>query len=289
MSVNSSLYRLLELTRLPVVVDVGSNPIDGDPPYKNLLKERLCEVIGFEPQQDALEKLRVGASDLETYHPHSIGLGGKSILNIFKASGLTSLYKPNVSVFNQFDALRPLSAVINEVEVITQRLDEIREIEFADFLKMDIQGGELAALQSSKGLLSNTAMVQVEVPFLCLYHGQPTFGELDTELRDRGFVPHSFSAIKRMPISPILIDNDVFKGVNQLLEADILYVKNFTRPNELSDVLLKNLAFLAFTIAGSYDLTACLIKELISRKLVEENSLSKLLSIIEQYLHEQKI
>ena len=48
------------------MVDVGANPIDGDPPYKTLLQKRLCRVTGFEPQAEALAVLNTRKSDLET-------------------------------------------------------------------------------------------------------------------------------------------------------------------------------------------------------------------------------
>lgn len=51
------LLKLLMPKRLTSVVDVGANPIDGDPPYKILLQKRLCRVTGFEPQAEALAVL----------------------------------------------------------------------------------------------------------------------------------------------------------------------------------------------------------------------------------------
>ena len=39
------------------VVDIGANPIDGDPPYRLLLDTGLCTVTGFEPQRQALAEL----------------------------------------------------------------------------------------------------------------------------------------------------------------------------------------------------------------------------------------
>ena len=44
-------------TRPTTVLDIGANPIDGDPPYKAMLASGLCSVIGFEPQPEALAEL----------------------------------------------------------------------------------------------------------------------------------------------------------------------------------------------------------------------------------------
>ncbi len=51
------LNDLLEPGRLTAVVDIGANPIDGDPPYHEMLRKGLCTVTGFEPQPEALASL----------------------------------------------------------------------------------------------------------------------------------------------------------------------------------------------------------------------------------------
>lgn len=59
------LAGLLRAERLTAVVDIGANPIDGEPPYKKMLAKRLCTLVGFEPQADALAKLNASKGDLE--------------------------------------------------------------------------------------------------------------------------------------------------------------------------------------------------------------------------------
>jgi hypothetical protein len=64
------LNGLIQPARLTSVVDVGANPIDGDPPYKAMLQRRLCTVVGFEPQDEALAVLNARKSDLKScYSP----------------------------------------------------------------------------------------------------------------------------------------------------------------------------------------------------------------------------
>ena len=46
---SDALFDLLPPDHLTAVVDIGANPIDGDPPYKGMLAAGLCTVIGFEP------------------------------------------------------------------------------------------------------------------------------------------------------------------------------------------------------------------------------------------------
>lgn len=136
----------------------------------------------------------------------------------------------------------------------TRRFDDIAEIEYLDFLKIDIQGGELAAFQGGAVKLSQAVAIQVEVPFVTLYKNQPSLGEIDLELRRQGFIPHCFAAVKRWPISPCVINGDPRRPLHQLLEADIVYARDFSRPESMSDEQLKHLALIAHHCYGSVDL-----------------------------------
>ena len=49
-----ALTEILKQRRLTAIIDIGANPIGGNPPYKAMLEASLCEVIGFEPQPEAL-------------------------------------------------------------------------------------------------------------------------------------------------------------------------------------------------------------------------------------------
>ena len=93
-----------------------------------------------------------------------------------------------------------------------------------------------------------------------LYEHQPVFGQVDLELRSQGFLPHSFPEIKRWPIAPMVF------GENQLLEADIVYVRDIADPQRLTDEQLSHLAMIAFHVYGSSDLALFCILELSRRK-----------------------
>jgi hypothetical protein len=54
---SKALQDILQTTQLTQILDIGANPIDGDPPYKNMLDLGLCQVTGFEPQKQALDEL----------------------------------------------------------------------------------------------------------------------------------------------------------------------------------------------------------------------------------------
>jgi FkbM family methyltransferase len=248
------LTDLLSPQRLTEVVDVGANPIDGEPPYAPMLAARLCRVTGFEPQEAALLELQQKKGPGERYLPYAVGDGGARTLNICRASGMTSLLEPDQATLGLFDALRPLGEVIDRITLQTRKLDDISEIQHLDFLKIDIQGGELEVFQCGKVRLSEAVAIQTEISFVTLYKNQPSLGDIDLELRSQGFMPHCFAAVKHWPISPCVVDNNPRQALNQLLEADIVYVRDFSRPESMRDEQLKHLALIAHYCYKSFDL-----------------------------------
>jgi FkbM family methyltransferase len=275
----AEFWNLLQPQRLTDVVDVGANPIDREPlPYKAMLAAELCRVTGFEPQPEALSELQRDQGPQERYLPYTVGDGGAHTLNICRGSGMTSLFEPNPAVVDLFEFLRPHTQVIDRVPVQSRRLDDIAEIQHLDFLKIDVQGGELAAFQGGKAKLSETVAIQTEISFVTLYKGQPTLGDIDLELRGQGFLPHCFAAIKLWPIAPCVDPRQPF---NQLLEADIVYVRDFTDPDSLSDEQLKHLALIAHYCYRSFDLALRCVMLLQQRQAVAARTGQRYLEILE--------
>lgn len=250
----SHLWDILQPARRTRVVDIGANPIDGDPPYKPMLQAGLCTVTGFEPQGEALVELQRRQGPLETYLPHAVGDGGTHTLHICRASGMSGLFAPDAAALELFAALKPLGEVVRTEPVATRRLDAIDEIDEIDFLKVDIQGGELAVFRHGRAKLARAVAIQTEVSFVTLYQGQPALGEVDAELRAQGFIPHCFAAVKQWPIAPLVVGGDERRPLNQLLEADLVYVRDFSRPDGLDAEQLGQLALVAHHCYGSYDL-----------------------------------
>lgn len=266
----SSAFRdLLSPQRLTGVVDVGANPIDGEPPYTHMLAAGLCRVTGLEPQPDALLRLESRKGPLERYLPYAVGDGEAHTLNICRGSGMTSLFEPDPAALNLFEFLKPSAQVTQRVPVQTRRLDDISELDDVDFLKVDIQGSELAVFQGGRAKLANTVVIQTEVSFVTLYQGQPALGDIDLELRSQGFIPHCFAAIKHWPIAPC---PDPGRPFNQVLEADIVYARDFSSADSLSDEQLKHLALIAHHCYRSFDLALRCVMLLEQRQTLEAGS-----------------
>ena len=274
------LAGLLRPERLTAVVDIGANPIDGEPPYKKMLSNRLCTLVGFEPQEEALAKLNASKSDLETYLPYAVGDGTSGTLKICQAPGMTSLFTPEPRILNQFWGFSQFGRVLREVEVETRTLDSIAEIGPFDFLKIDVQGGELAVFRGGRLRLGSAVALQAEVSFMPLYKNQPIYGEIDLALRGLGFVPHMFASINKRMILPLHNAQNPGAVMNQLLEADVVYVRDFTFPDRMSGEQLKHLAMIAHHCYGSYDLAGNCIHHLASRGALPSDALGKYLAIL---------
>src|SRR5258708_14755922 len=201
---NDRLANLVHPDRLTSVVDIGANPFDGDTPYKEMLQRRICRLVGFDPQPDALTRLNAAKSDLETYLPYAIGDGEDHSLKICRGIGFASLFQPDEMVLTHFPRFSELGRVVSEIKLATRRLDDIAEIKEIDFLKIDIQGSELSVFKSGRMRLAKAVAIQTEVSFVPLYKNQPVFGDIDLELRSLCFIPHMFAAINKKMIPPII-------------------------------------------------------------------------------------
>ena len=262
------LASILGIDRLTEVVDVGANPIDGDAPYKPLLTAGLCRVTGFEPQKYAFHVLETRKGPNERYLPYAISDGQQHVLNICRGPGMTSLLEPDPASLALFEALQPHSQIISREPMLTKRLDDVTEIGQLDFLKIDIQGGELSVFRHGRRKLEQAIVVQTEVSFVPLYKDQPTFGDLDVELRAQGFIPHCFPSIKLWPIAPAILNNNPLQAVNQLLEGDIVYVRDIRRMDQLSDDQIRHLGLIAHHCYHSIDLVLRCIAILEQRGVV---------------------
>lgn len=276
---NDAMMRLIQPGRLTSVVDVGANPIDGDPPYKAMLQRRSCRLLGFDPHPEALRRLNAAKSGLETYLPYAIGDGEDHSLKICQGIGFASLLQPDEKALTHFPRFSELGRVVGEIKLATRRLDDIAEIAQIDFLKIDVQGSELAVFKGGRRHLARAVAVQTEVSFVPLYKNQPVFGDVDLELRSLGFIPHMFAAINKKMIAPML-GPDPAAALNQIIEADVVYVRDFIKAEAMDDEQLKHLALIAHHCYGSFDLAVNCVHHLVGRRAVDRDAKERYLRLV---------
>jgi FkbM family methyltransferase len=245
---------LVKAAAMTSVVDVGANPIHETPPYQAMLELGICTLAGFEPQAEALAKLNAKKGPRETYLPYAIGDGQPGKLTLCHADGMSSLLEPNPEVCDCLHIYPIYMRVVGKADLQTHRLDDIDELPKIDYLKIDVQGAEMSVFRGGRARLSSAVAVQTEVCFMQLYKGQALFGEIDRELRSLGLVPHIFYPTEKVMISPLHVPGHHHAAMNQAVFRDVVYVRDFTKPELMSVEQLKQLSLIAHYCFGSFDL-----------------------------------
>ena len=255
------------------IADVGASAIREVPVYKHLLDKGLGFLYAFEGDERQIDRIKATYGDRVRVLSQFLFNGTEQTLYVADAmSGMTSLLKPRVEALQFFSGFAHFAHGYQTEKVATKRLDDLKEVPRIDFLKMDIQGSELTVLAHGQVKLEGCLAIQLETSFVCLYENQPTFGEVDVWMRAHGFVPHCYLSLKRWTIAPTIFNGDFRVPGNQLLESDIVYVRDPLRLELLDDRQLKVFCLLAHYCFKSYDMCVHLILELVRRKSMIEHS-----------------
>lgn len=262
----TTLQDLLGFTGQINVMDIGASCINETPAYRKLLDQNLGHLNAFEGDERQIEKIRAAFGDKATVFTDFLSDGTDRTLHLAtEASGMTSLLKPDPAALKFFNGFENFGKIHSTETVHTRRLDDVAGLPVIDMLKMDIQGSELSVLEHGQQTLKDCVALQLEVSFICLYENQPSFGEVDLWMRRHGFAPHCFLDVKRWSIAPTTRDNDIRKPFNQLLEADIVYIKDPLKLTQYSDDQLRKLALIAHYCFASFDLCVHALLALIAR------------------------
>ena len=142
----------------------------------------LVSLVGFEPDADECARLNEKASAHQRYEPVALGKeDGRVPLTITEEPGCSSLFPPDPSVIERYPLLEVMRPR-RQVEVEVTRLatwSERTGCRDVAFMKLDVQGAELAILEGAGSLLDGCVGLEAEVEFFPLYQGQPLFSELE--------------------------------------------------------------------------------------------------------------
>jgi FkbM family methyltransferase len=184
---------------------------------------KICdnlEYIGFEPDDRSYQKLVKEYSINNKYKFYNFALWSKNgtiEINLCKEPKVSSFFIPNKNIINNFNNPERFNIVKKEtVKVI--RLDEIK-LNNADFIKLDIQGGELEALKGADKTLDKVLGCEVEVEFVQLYKNQPIFDDINKFLISKNFIFIDFISYNRW-------ERKKYEGLGQLVFADALFLKS---------------------------------------------------------------
>ena len=236
------------------IVDVGASPIEGTPVYQSVLGQGGYRLTCFEPNPSMFEELIKVLDPKMTCLPYALGNGQDGILNICAAPGMTSLFEPDLKLLEHFHGFGDWGKVINRIPIATHRLDDLKEVQDIDFIKLDVQGSELSIIENAQEQLRKTLVVHVETLFLPFYKNQPLFGDIDVAMRKAGFLFHKFGPLVSRVFKPLVKNNDIYAGLSQVHWSDAVYVRSFMDFESLAPGELLKLARILHDIYGSVDL-----------------------------------
>ena len=207
------LSRIIDSQNVKVVVDGGASI--GDISEKLSVLFPRSKIYTFEPYPPFLEKLYEKAKNNENIIVEPYALGRKTekkLFNVNRSEGTNSLLESRDDAFKLYGSLIVQDETI---EVITKTLElwsKQKNIHTIDILKLDLQGGELDALNGAKELfeLGNIKVVLCEVMFSKCYEKQPNWTEIVHFLEGFGMQLFNFY--------------QPFFQYGQIIQADLIFV-----------------------------------------------------------------
>lgn len=174
---STRLVRLLEHLRVTILVDVGAN--DGSWASEVRRDGFRGAILSFEPHPIMFQNLATRAvhDDRWTALPFAIGTSeGPVDLRMTADTRWSSTLGAAVGATEA-----AATTAIHRAEM--KRLDSVLHPRPEDrvFLKIDVQGAELAALRSAEGILEFVVGAEAEVMLAEYYEGQPALAEVVSE------------------------------------------------------------------------------------------------------------
>ena len=174
----------------PVIFDVGAN--DGEMATEFLQHFPHAKLVAFEPFHDCYELLRkiFGARPNIRIEKAALGsTSGTASLNVFSGHRMNSLLDMDQDPEN---IMRDKFVKTGTEQVSVDTLDEFcsrNKIDHIDALKIDTQGYDLNVLKGASRLLGEHRVkaVLLEVNFIPMYEGQPTFVDIHAFLSSLGY------------------------------------------------------------------------------------------------------
>ncbi len=182
------------------IFDVGANKGQSIAQYRKLYKN--AQIVSFEPFSEVMEVLKKRNSNDNNLTTVPAAVSNKS--------GTQSFF---TSVHTTMNSLSKLADVDEneqqEIIVPTITLDEFcleKSIEHIDILKMDIQGGELNALEGASELLKNNQIdvVYTELLFRKMYEDQAIAFQIYDKMHHNGYQLFGYYSMRVNPKNNII-------------------------------------------------------------------------------------
>lgn len=185
-------------------------------PYQKNLK-----VIGFEPDGRTSSEIEINQADVGSLVINKAVWSTDSMITInhTKKPLCSSVYKPNLEYLKIFpDVERYGVEFESEYHAVT--ISKIcQELSLKpDFIKIDIQGGELEVLKGAGDTLDLVLGIESEVEFKPFYLDQPLFPEILQFMENKDFTMIDFIGLGRM-------ERNQFRGIGECNFGDALFLR----------------------------------------------------------------
>lgn len=255
------LVPLLGLQGLTVeVLDVGATVGAGR--HGPLAAQGLARVTAIDPAAENTAALL--ASGVDRVLPVYLGDGAAATLHATRDPAYTALYEPDPAVIDLFAEMGSGAGgnfqVVHTTPVQTARLDDVLPDLRPDFIRLDVQGSELAVMQHGLKALGGATVIEAECALVPVYKGQPLFGDLQVFLRRHGFMLHKLIDVAGRGFLPLAPPNQ-FEPISQLLWADAVFVRDFAALPAYADAQLLKGALILNDMYHSFDLALRLLAE----------------------------
>lgn len=176
----------------PIIVEAGA--YKGKETVKLATHLPQSMVHAFEPVPEIFEQLKTNTAHLPNIRCYPIALSNKTGTMAMHLSehpdrpGITSQGNSLLAPKERL-ALSPL-IFPRTIKVPTFTLDDWarqNNIDHVDLLWLDLQGYELAVMQSSPKIFSTVQIILTEVEFTQAYEGQPQYPQVRAWLESQGF------------------------------------------------------------------------------------------------------
>ena len=169
-----------------VIVDGGANKGTVTLKFRQQYPDAVVHAFEPIPTLGANLKSMFAADPRVTIHINALGERREQrTFQITNNLVSSSLFAPGDTIRKYHGAK---VAVTESVPVIVVALADVLSVPEIDLMKLDLQGGELAALKGcGADLLSRTKVIIAEAMFAEVYKGQPLFADIDALLRSHAF------------------------------------------------------------------------------------------------------
>jgi FkbM family methyltransferase len=234
-----------------VLLDGGAREAEADARWSRLDPARLT-TYGFEPDEQECERLNAIARQngaRRIYYPVGLwSVDGTLPFHENHVGGGSSFMEQNPTVSDRWKFENPTQTALAREIFRPKRTYDVKVVTLAswaqqhgvaaiDFVKLNVQGGELEILRKAGPVLESVHGLLLEASFCESYRGRPFFSDVDVFLRARGFVffdllAHHYIGRAASPIAQQHLRSvrprlgQLVSAWGQLIEGHALYLRD---------------------------------------------------------------